>query len=59
MAKSENSVISCKLSRKIGNLPVFRQVDGKTIVSKIPEQPKNSVGETKNHAQTLSALFDS
>jgi hypothetical protein len=40
MAKSKNNVITSGLSGKIGNLLVFRQVDGKTIVSKIPEQPK-------------------
>ncbi|MDR1198508.1 MAG: hypothetical protein LBK94_05790 [Prevotellaceae bacterium] len=40
MAKSKNNVITYGLSGKIGDLLVFRQVDGKTIVSKIPEQPK-------------------
>jgi hypothetical protein len=40
MAKSNNNVVTYGLSGKIGDLLVFRQVDGKTIVSKMPEKPK-------------------
>ncbi|MDR0728685.1 MAG: hypothetical protein LBF19_00980 [Prevotellaceae bacterium] len=40
MAQSKNNVITHGLSRKVGDLLVFRQRDGKTIVSKVPEQSK-------------------
>jgi hypothetical protein len=40
MAKQKNNVVTHGLSGKVGDLLVFRQVDGKTVVSKIPEQPK-------------------
>jgi hypothetical protein len=40
MAKSQKNVVTYGLSGKIGDLLVFRQVDGKTIVSKIPKQSK-------------------
>jgi hypothetical protein len=42
MAKSQNNVVTHGLSGKIGNLLVFRQRDGKTIVSKMPEQSKTA-----------------
>lgn len=42
MAKSTNNVLTYGLSGKVGDLLVFRQVDGKTIVSKVPEQPKTA-----------------
>jgi hypothetical protein len=38
MAKSKNNVVTYGLSGKIGDLLVFRQVNGKTVVSKIPTQ---------------------
>jgi hypothetical protein len=38
MAKSKRNVITYGLSGKIGDLLVFRQVDGQTIVSKMPKQ---------------------
>jgi hypothetical protein len=38
MAKSRNNVVTFGLSGKIGDLLVFRQVDGKTVVSKMPQQ---------------------
>jgi hypothetical protein len=44
MAKSKNNVVTYGLSGKIGDLLVFRQVDGKTVVSKIPTQ-STSVSE--------------
>jgi hypothetical protein len=40
MAKSKNNVLTYGLSGKIGDLLVFRQRDGITIVSKMPEQQK-------------------
>lgn len=40
MAKSKNNVVTYGLSGKVGDLLIFRQRDGKTIVSKIPEQQK-------------------
>jgi hypothetical protein len=42
MAKSKNNVVTHGLSGKIGDLLLFRQRDGQTIVSKIPEQPKKA-----------------
>ena len=41
MAKSKNNVITFGLSGKIGDLLVFRQKDGKTIVSKTPERSED------------------
>jgi hypothetical protein len=40
MAKSKINIITHRLSEKISDLLVFRQVDGKTIMSKIPRQIK-------------------
>jgi hypothetical protein len=40
MAKQKNNVVTHGLSGKIGDLLVFRQKGGMTIVSKIPEQAK-------------------
>jgi hypothetical protein len=40
MAKQKGNVVTHGLSGKIGDLLVFRQVDGKTVVSKMPEQSK-------------------
>jgi hypothetical protein len=40
MAKQKGNVVTHGLSGKIGDLLVFRQRDGKTIVSKMPEQSK-------------------
>jgi hypothetical protein len=37
MATSKNNVVTFGLSGKIGDMLVFRQRDGKTIVSKVPE----------------------
>jgi hypothetical protein len=38
MAKSKNNVVTFGLSGKIGDLLVFRQRDGQTIVAKVPQQ---------------------
>jgi hypothetical protein len=40
MAKQKGNVVTHGLSGKVGDLLVFRQRDGQTIVSKIPEQSK-------------------
>jgi hypothetical protein len=40
MAKQKGNVVTHGLSGKIGDLLVFRQVNGRTVVSKIPEQSK-------------------
>jgi hypothetical protein len=40
VAKSKGNVITYGLSGKIGEILVFRQVGGQTIVSKMPEPPK-------------------
>ena len=40
MAESKNNVVTFGLRGKIGDLLVFRQKDGKTIVSKRPERTK-------------------
>jgi hypothetical protein len=40
MAKQKNNVVTHGLSGKIGDLLVFRQRDGKTVVAKMPAQPK-------------------
>jgi hypothetical protein len=40
MAKQKGNVVTYGLSGKIGDLLVFRQVNGQTIVSKMPEQSK-------------------
>ncbi|MDR2026182.1 MAG: hypothetical protein LBQ01_01320 [Prevotellaceae bacterium] len=40
MAKSKNNVVTYGLSGKVGDMLIFRQVDGKTVVSKIPERTK-------------------
>jgi hypothetical protein len=42
MAKSKNNVVTFGLSGKVGDLLIFRQVDGKTIVSKISERTKQA-----------------
>lgn len=45
MAKSENNVLTHGMSGKIGDLLVFRNVNGKTIVSKAPAKPKGEPSE--------------
>jgi hypothetical protein len=47
MAKSKNNVLTYGLSGKIGDLLVFRQRDGITIVSKMPEQQKTVSAKQK------------
>lgn len=45
MAKSENNVLTHGLSGKIGDLLVFRNVNGKTIVSKAPAKSSKAPSE--------------
>ena len=45
MAKSENNVLTHGLSGKIGDLLVFRNVNGKTIVSKVPAKSSKAPSE--------------
>ena len=49
MAKQSNNVVTHGLSGKVGDLLVFRQVGGKTIVSKVP--PKRKVSTEQQKAQ--------
>jgi hypothetical protein len=47
MAKSKNNVVTYGLSGKIGDLLIFRQKNGKTIVAKIAEYSDNPSEEQK------------
>ena len=49
MAKQKNNVVTYGLSGKIGDLLVFRQVDGKTVVSKVPQQSSTISDKQKEH----------
>jgi hypothetical protein len=51
MAKQTGNVVTFGLSGKVGDLLVFRQVDGKTVVSKIPQQPKKLSEKQIEHQQ--------
>jgi hypothetical protein len=51
MAKQKSNVVTHGLSGKVGDLLVFRQKDGQTIVSKIPEQPKTVSEKQKAQRQ--------
>jgi hypothetical protein len=58
MAKQKGNVVTYGLSGKVGGLLVFRQVNGKTVVSKIPEQPKTVSDKQKDQRQRFqSATF--
>jgi hypothetical protein len=45
MAESKNNVVTFGLSGKVGDILIFRQKKGRTIVAKIPEQPKKMSGK--------------
>jgi hypothetical protein len=47
MAKQKNNVVTYGLSGKVGDLLIFRQVKGKTVVSKIPDLPKTATEKQK------------
>ncbi|MCD0479267.1 hypothetical protein LPB90_12440 [Chryseobacterium sp. LC2016-29] len=51
MAESKNSIVTHGLSGKVGDLLVFRQRNGKTVVSKVPE---DSTGELSDKQKTYS-----
>jgi hypothetical protein len=47
MAKSRNNVVTFGLSGKVGDLLIFRQRDGQTIVAKVPQQSKSPSDKQK------------
>jgi hypothetical protein len=47
MAKSKNNVVTYGLSGKVGDLLIFRQKDGKTIVAKVAEPSKTASDKQK------------
>ena len=49
MAKQSNNVVTHGLSGKIGDLLVFRQRTGKTVVSKVPQKRKSDTENQKEH----------
>jgi hypothetical protein len=49
MAKSQNNVITHGLSGKIADLLIFRQRDGQTIVSKVPQQKSTASEKQVKH----------
>ena len=49
MAKQKNNVVTYGLSGKIGDLLVFRQVAGKTVVAKMPQQSGKVSDKQKEH----------
>lgn len=49
MAKSKNNVVTHGLSGRIGDLLVFRQRGGKTIVSKMPQHSAKESDNQKKH----------
>ena len=58
MAKSKNNVVTYGLSGKIGDLLIFRQKDGQTIVAKRPQQSgKVSDKQLEQRARFQQAIF--
>ncbi len=51
MAKQTNNVVTHGLSGKIGDLLIFRQWNGKTIVSSVPRQPKTVSDKQKQQRE--------
>ncbi|MDR1156357.1 MAG: hypothetical protein LBL04_16765 [Bacteroidales bacterium] len=54
MAKQKGNVVTHGLNGKIGDLPVFCQRDGQTVVSKVPEQEKTASGKQVELRQRVS-----
>ena len=52
MAESKNNIVSHGLSGKVGDLLVFSQRNGKTVVSKVPKD--DSTGELSDKQKTYS-----
>jgi hypothetical protein len=48
MAKSKKNVITHGLSGKIGDLLVFRQIDGQTVVSQMPKRSRKKASEKQS-----------
>jgi hypothetical protein len=58
MAKQKGNVITHGLRGKVGGLLAFRQRNGETIVSKIPEPPKRvSEGQLKHQKRFQRATI--
>jgi hypothetical protein len=58
MAKQKGNVVTHGLRGKVGDLLIFRQVDGETIVSKIPESSKTvSEGQKRQRKNFQKAIF--
>jgi len=51
MAESKNNIVSHGLSGKVGDLLVFSQRNGKSVVSKAP---KDSTGQLSDKQKTYS-----
>jgi hypothetical protein len=49
MAKQKGNVVTYGLRGKVGDLLIFRQRNGETIISKIPEQSKTVSEKQKEH----------
>jgi hypothetical protein len=59
MAKQRGNVVTHGLRGKVGGLFVFRQVDGETVMSKIPERSKTvSEGQKRQRKNFASDLPD-
>ena len=58
MAKSRNNVVTYGLSGKVGDLLVFRQLDGQTVVSKPPQHSGKVSDRQKAHRRRFQeAVF--
>jgi hypothetical protein len=51
MAKQKGNVVTHGMSGKIGDLLLFRQVKGQTVISKIPEGPKKLSAKQLEHQE--------
>ncbi|MDR3245359.1 MAG: hypothetical protein LBT50_02885 [Prevotellaceae bacterium] len=49
MAKQEGNVVTHGLRGKVGDLLVFRQLNGKTVISKVPQPSKKVSAKQKAH----------
>ena len=51
MAKSKNNVVTHGLSGKLGEMLVFRQLNGKTIVASTPRKTREQTEKQKQHQE--------
>ncbi|MDR7695328.1 hypothetical protein RIU14_11235 [Riemerella anatipestifer] len=51
MAESKNNIITHSLSGKVGDLIIFSQRNGKTIVSKVPQKADRNSTKQLEHQQ--------